>query len=57
MVESIVDYEEHQREDYRGDHHQERRTLQLLPIGPGSLFDELYIALFKVVDNLSHLYI
>ena len=46
MLESIVDYEEHQREDDGGYHDEERRTLQLLPSRPRSLLDELYIALF-----------
>ena len=46
MLESEVDYEEHQRED-DGSHHDEQcRTLQLVPSGPRSLLDELYIALF-----------
>ena len=46
MLESIVDYEEHQREDDGSHHDEERRTLQLLPSRPRSLLDELYIALF-----------
>ena len=57
MLESIVDYKEHQREDDGGSHDEECRTLQLLPVGPRSLLYELYIAIFKVIDNLSHLYI
>ena len=46
MLESEVDYEEHQREDDGGHHNEKRRALQLVPSGPRSLLDELYIALF-----------
>ena len=55
MVESEVYDPESDCEDDGRYHHQERRTLKLFPAGPGGLLEELDIALFQIVDKLSHL--
>ena len=55
MVESEVYDPEGCSQDDGGDHHQEGRALQFLPSRPGGLLEELYIALFQIVDKLSHL--
>ncbi len=55
MLECKVDQEERNREDDRGDHDEERRTLQLLPRRPSHLLGELDIRFFTIVNELSHL--
>ena len=55
MLESKVDQENHNGEDQRGHEDEERRSLQLLPRGPGDLFGQLRVGLFKIVNELSHL--
>lgn len=55
MLESEVDYEEREREDDRSHDNQQGRALQLAPARPRHLLRELYIALFKIVYELSHL--
>ena len=46
MLESVVYDKESGSQDNGGNQDQECRTLQLVPSGPRSLLDELYIALF-----------
>ena len=55
MLESKVDQEDHDGKDYRGHQHEQRRTLQLLPRGPGNLLSELLSTVFQIVNELSHL--
>ena len=55
MLESKVNQENHDGKDQRGDQHEKGRILQLLPGGPGDLFGQLRVGLFKIVNELSHL--
>ena len=55
MLESKVDQEDHKGKDDRGHQYEQRRTLQLLPGGPGHLLGELLSTLFQIVNELSHL--
>ena len=55
MLESEVDYEEHQSKNHSHDHYQEGRALQLAPGRPRDLLGEFYVGLFAIVNELSHL--
>jgi len=55
MLESEIDYEEPDREDQRGDHDEQCRTLQLVPGRPSDLLGQLDVTLFQIVNELSHL--
>ena len=55
MLESKVDQEDDNSQDQRGHQDEECRILQLLPGGPGDLFGQLRVGLFKIVNELSHL--
>ena len=55
MLESEVDYEEHQSKEHGDDHHEERRALKLAPGRPRDLLGEFHVGLFAIVYELSHL--
>ena len=55
MLESEVDYEEHQSKKHSHDHNQESRALKLVPGWPGYLLGEFHVGLFAIVNELSHL--
>ena len=57
VLETEVDYGEHDGKYDSAYQDQERRTLQLLPGRPCRLVYKLNVALFQVIDKLSHLYI
>ena len=55
MLESEVDYEEHQGKEHGDDHDQESCALQLVPGRPCNLLGEFHVGLFAIVNELSHL--
>ena len=57
MLESEVNNPKHSCKEDSRDHNQEGRTLEFVPSRPRCLLRELYKRLFKIVDELFHLYI
>ena len=55
MLESKVNQEDNNSKDQRSHKDKQCRILQLLPGGPGDLLSELLVALFQIVNELSHL--
>ena len=55
MLESKVNQENYDGEDQRGHQDKQCRALQLLPSGPRHLLGEFHLALFQIVNELSHL--
>ena len=55
MLESEVDYEEHQSKEHGDDHDKQSRALKLVPGRPRDLLGEFHVGLFAIVYELSHL--
>ena len=55
MLESEVDYEEHQGKEHGDDHNQQGGALKLVPGWPRDLLGEFHVGLFAIVNELSHL--
>lgn len=56
LLEDEVHAEDDHSEYDRSNHNEYGRVLQLAPRRPSDLFGQLYKRLFKIVNELSHLY-